>query len=113
MNSRRSILVGKKHRCGIMGFTKNTGGKMMRRKSLRRWLIVACFVLLSVSLFLGDNSLQKVQAATKVKINKKSVTLRYKRYTYLRVKGTSKKVKWSSTKKTVARVNSSGKVTAV
>ena len=54
----------------------------------------------------------RVQAASKVKLNKTSLSLRYGRYTFLKVKGTTKKVKWSSTRKSVVHVTAKGKVTA-
>ena len=53
-----------------------------------------------------------VYAASKVKLNKSSINLRYGRYTFLKLKGTSKRGKWSSTNKSVATVTSKGKVTA-
>lgn len=54
----------------------------------------------------------KVEASTKVKLNKKTLTLK-KGATYkLKVKGTSKKVTWKSSKKKIATVSSNGKVTA-
>ena len=52
------------------------------------------------------------QAKTKIKLNKTKISLqRGKTYT-LKVKGTKKKVKWSSNKKTIATVTRKGKVTA-
>lgn len=50
--------------------------------------------------------------ATAIRLNKKNITLNVgKKYT-LKMSGTSKKVKWSSNKKSVAIVNSKGKITA-
>ena len=52
------------------------------------------------------------QAQAKIKLNKTKISLqRGKTYT-LKVKGTKKKVKWSSNKKTIATVTRKGKVTA-
>ena len=52
------------------------------------------------------------QAKAKIKLNKTKISLqRGKTYT-LKVKGTKKKVKWSSNKKTIATVTRKGKVTA-
>ena len=80
-------------------------------------------VLLSLIMVLSASSLAPVaipaatgvitaQAATKVKINATKKTL-VKGQTYtLKVSGTKKKVKWSTGKKSVATVNSKGKVTA-
>lgn len=53
----------------------------------------------------------EVQAAT-IKLNKKSVTLTKGKTTTLKVTGTKKKVKWSSSNKKIATVSSKGKVTA-
>ncbi len=53
----------------------------------------------------------EAQAAT-VKLNKKSVTLIKGQTTTLKMKGTSKKVTWSSSKESIATVSSKGKVTA-
>lgn len=48
----------------------------------------------------------------KIALNKKSITLYVGKTQKLKVNGTNKKVKWSSSKKSVASVSSSGKVTA-
>lgn len=52
-----------------------------------------------------------VQAAS-VKINKSKVTMNVKEKYTLKVKGTSKKVKWSTSNKKIATVSSKGKVAA-
>lgn len=52
------------------------------------------------------------QASAAVKLNKKTVTLTVGKSVTLKLKGTKKKAKWSSSKKSVATVNSKGKVTA-
>ena len=52
------------------------------------------------------------QASAAVTLNKTTVTLTVGQNTTLKVKGTKKKAKWSSNKKSVATVSSSGKVTA-
>ena len=54
---------------------------------------------------------QSAQAAAK--ISRKTVTLAAGKTVRLSVKGTKKKVKWSSSKKSVAKVNKNGKVTAL
>ncbi len=51
--------------------------------------------------------------AASVKINKTKVTLYTKQTTTLKITGTKKKVTWTSTDRSVASVNSSGKVTAL
>lgn len=61
------------------------------------------------SLFLGEIS---VEAAKKPKLNKKKVTLKVGKSIKLKVSNTKKKIKWRSNKKTVATVNSKGKVIA-
>lgn len=53
-----------------------------------------------------------VSATAAPKINTKKVTLTVGKTAQLKVLGTSKKAKWVSSKKTVATVNSNGKVTA-
>ncbi len=53
-----------------------------------------------------------VTAASKPKINKKSVSLYTGETVKLKVTGAKGKVKWSTSKKSVAKVSSSGKVTA-
>lgn len=53
-----------------------------------------------------------VSQAASVKLNKKTATLRIGRSTRLKVSGTDDKITWRSTKKSVASVSSTGKVTA-
>lgn len=53
-----------------------------------------------------------VQAASTVKINIKSKTLNVNEAYTLKITGTKKKVTWSSSDKSVATINSNGKVTA-
>lgn len=67
------------------------------------------FVLPVVLPTLNDSYI--VQAAS-VKINKSKLTMNVKEKYTLKVKGTSKKAKWSTSNKKVATVNSKGKVTA-
>lgn len=58
----------------------------------------------------GENHTQA--AKKKPKLNKKKVTLYVGKTAKLKVKNTKKKVKWSSSKKSVATVTKTGKVTA-
>ena len=51
-------------------------------------------------------------SAAKIKLNKTKITLTQGKKYQLKVKGTKKKAKWSSTKKSVAAVNKKGVVTA-
>ena len=50
--------------------------------------------------------------AAKVKLSKKSITLEVGQKKTIKVKGTTKKVTWSSSDKKIATVNSKGKITA-
>lgn len=54
-----------------------------------------------------------VSNAASIKLNKKKVTLYVTQTTTLKVTGTTKKVKWSSSDKKIAKVSKKGKVTAV
>lgn len=74
-------------------------------KTVKRFMVTALFVLL---VFAGLN----VTAAAKVKLSNKSITLMPTQTKTLKVTGTKSKVKWSSSKKSVAIVTSKGKVTA-
>ena len=79
-------------------------------KKLILALLICCIAFIcSISISTAD---QKVYAATKVKLNKKSVTLTEGKSITLKLKGTTKKAKWTSNKKKVATVNQKGKVTA-
>ena len=53
-----------------------------------------------------------VQAKSKIKINKNKVGICVGEATKLKIKGTSKKIKWSSSKKKIATVDKQGKVYA-
>ena len=59
-----------------------------------------------------DNGIITIEAATKPKLNKKNASLIKGQTLVLKVSGTKSKIKWSSSNKTVAAVNSTGKVTA-
>lgn len=63
--------------------------------------------VLSLALTLGFSS---VQAQAAPKLNRKSATITVGKTVKLKVKGTKKKVKWSSTKKSVCTVSKSGLV---
>ena len=77
------------------------------KKQIRTLLSV--FLVLALIITLVPTN---VKAANKVKLNKSKVTLYVGKTTTLKVKGTSKKVTWSSSNKKVATVNKKGKVTA-
>ena len=72
-------------------------------------------VAIGLSLCLIVTSFASVgtDAAKKIKLNKKRVTLKVGENTKLKVKGTKAKVKWSSSKKKIAKVSKKGKVTAL
>lgn len=74
-------------------------------KKLRK-LLVYFVMVLTLTLAMPTNSFAAV------KLNQKTVTLIKGQSTTLKIKGTKKKAKWSSSKKNVATVNQKGKVTA-
>ena len=90
-------------------------------KRLTRKMIPSIFIILALSLFAPVsffnhpyNSLSTSHAATKkVRLNRTSLRLRHDGSYTLKVRGTYKKVTWSSSSKKVATVTSSGEVTAV
>ena len=67
--------------------------------------------LLAVALSILGN-LNTVEAKSKVKISNSKITLIVGQSKTLKVKGTKKKPKWSSSKKSVATVSKKGKVVA-
>ena len=73
-------------------------------------LMVSTFMVIPV-VFTNLNATSVVQAAS-VKINKTKKTIEVGNKYTLKITGTSKKVKWKSSNKKVATVNSKGKVTA-
>lgn len=78
----------------------------------RRWItVVLCITVLLCGLWRGlpDTSLQ-VQAAAKVSLNKKKVSLKIGETYKLVLKGTDKKVTWKSADTEIATVSKSGKV---
>lgn len=77
-------------------------------KKKKGWGSRAVFLLLAVMLAMPLNA----SAASKVKLSSTSVTLVRGKSCSLKLKGTKKKVKWSSSKASVASVNAKGKVTA-
>ncbi len=74
-------------------------------KKLLTWLFVA---MLTLTITPSVNT----QAKAKIKLNKTSITLQKGKSYTLKLKGTKKKVKWTSSKKTIATVTKKGKVTA-
>lgn len=74
----------------------------------KKKLLISLMLLFSFCFALIPST--KVEAA--VKLNKKKVTLYVGKSTTLKVKGTKKKAKWTSSNKKVATVSSKGKVKA-
>ncbi|MBQ6392012.1 MAG: Ig-like domain-containing protein, partial [Eubacterium sp.] len=86
---------------------------------MKRLTTLSLGILLALILFFSNISLgplteehvTEVQAA--VKLSKKKLTLYVKKSATLKVKGTKKKVTWTSSNKKIAKVTKKGKVTAV
>ena len=79
------------------------------KKSLKKVsVLLTTFLLVVMCLAVDTTSV----SAAKIKLNKTKLTLTQGKKYRLKVKGTKKKVKWSSTKKSVATVNKKGVVTA-
>lgn len=74
-------------------------------KKLLTWLFVT---MLTLTITPSVNA----QAKAKIKLNKTSITLQKGKSYTLKLKGTKKKAKWTSSKKTIATVTKKGKVTA-
>ena len=80
-------------------------------ESIEILLRIAVMALFLIFIFVVSN-VQPVEAKTKVKLNKKSLTLvSGEKYT-LKVQGVSSTVKWSSSNKKIATVNKKGTVVA-
>lgn len=84
-------------------------------RAMKKLLSIMC---LTMVLTLGmpivmpsSDGIMTVEAATKVKLNKTKATIYVGKSVQLKIKGTKGKVKWSSNKKSVAKVSSKGKVT--
>ena len=85
---------------------KRSGTERMKNRIKKGVSVLLMIVVLIVAVC------PNVASAAKVKLNKTSLTLtKGKSYT-LKVKGTSKKVTWKSSKKSVASVSQKGRVTA-
>lgn len=80
----------------------------MKKASIR---IVSLFLSLLFAITIVTNPAEMVEAAS-VKISNKSIVLIVGQAKTLKVKGTKKKVKWTTSKKSVAKVSSKGKITA-
>ncbi len=80
---------------------------MNKMRRLCAWALIMAMVLTTV-LTMQEASVD----AAKIKLSKKSITLYVGKTKTLKVKGTKKKAKWSSSKKSVATVSRKGKVKA-
>lgn len=74
--------------------------------------MVALLLTLAVCITSVVGNQASVSAKSKIKISNTKITLTVGKSKTLKVKGTKKKAKWSSSKKSVASVTSKGKVTA-
>ena len=74
---------------------------------------VFCLALAFLFLFTVCAATAPTYAAAKMKLNKTKATLYVEQTLKLKVTGTKSKVKWSSSKKAVAKVSAKGKVTAL
>lgn len=74
----------------------------------KKWILRTALFLLIALLAVPLSA----SAASKIKLNKTKITMTKGKSYRLKVSGTKRKVTWSSSKKSVAAVNSSGKVTA-
>lgn len=85
---------------------RGKGGKSMNKKSLK--ILVSVLLVFSLVFQMSSGS----QAKAAVKLNMTKVTLTLNNTVDLYLENTSSKPKWSSNKKSVATVDSSGEVTA-
>jgi uncharacterized protein YjdB len=83
----------------------------LKNKKTCRFLMLLCLIL-SVGLLYVPSNATSVDAASKIKISKKTVTLQQGKTVTLKITGTKKTVKLSSSNKKVATVTQKGKVTA-
>ncbi len=82
-------------------------------KKVRKLLsILLIFSIATLSFIPLTNDITTAQAASGIYINDTNLTLEVDHYKTLRIKGTSKKVSWSTSNSQVASVSSSGKVFA-
>lgn len=84
---------------------------MRKAKTCNVWKQKLTIVWLVLAVLILGNFVRPVNVqAAKVKLNKSSVTIDRGASVSLKVSGSKKKVKWSTSKKSVASVSSSGKV---
>lgn len=83
---------------------------MKKFKSLTALALAVSFASATITPQVAE-PLTTVQAASKISLNKKSATIKVGKSVQLKVKGTKKKVKWSSSNSKIAKVSAKGKVT--
>ncbi len=79
---------------------------MKQYKNKKAMALLMAAVLAGSTLYSGV-----ADAASAIKLNKKTAKIAVGKSVTLKVRGTKKKVKWKSSKKSVATVNAKGKVT--
>ena len=79
---------------------------MKQYKNKKAMALLMAAVLAGSALYNGV-----ADAASAIKLNKKTAKIAVGKSVTLKVRGTKKKVKWKSSKKSVATVNAKGKVT--
>ena len=90
-----------------------------RNRSIKGILRIVCITLVmgltfvENGIYFDSSDVQQVYAAEKVSLNKKKATLYVGKTLQLTLNGASGKVTWASSKTKVAKVSSTGKVTAV
>ena len=85
--------------------------KFLKKFLLSTLIILSTFTMISTTILQTQNISYAAQASS-IKINTTKKTLKVGKTCTLKVTGTKKKAKWSSSKKSVATVSSKGKVTA-
>lgn len=85
---------------------------MKKFKNLTRVIVMTVMLALVAPLAMPVSNTSVAQAASTIKISKKSLSLKVGKTAVLEVKG-AKKVKWATSNKSVAKVSKTGKVTAV
>lgn len=86
------------------------GNGIVMKKRLISFFIA--FMMVLCFSYVSEDTALNAAAAKKVSINKTNVTLKKGKSITLKLKGTKKKVTWSSNKKRIASVSKKGKVTA-
>lgn len=84
-------------------------------RAIKRALVSICLsliMILGLSMVMPSfTQTMTVEAANKIKLNKKKATIYVGKSVQLKIKGTKAKVKWTSDHNSVAKVSSKGKVT--